>query len=402
MTAPLPPKTSPRSALGALSSPIALPVGTRDLLPARAALRRALAHRALETFARWGYDQVIPPAFEREAVLARGLGPRARGELVRFLDPDTGEVLALRPDMTPQVARIVATRYPEAPRPVRLAYEGSVVRRPRARARRQRQRAQAGIECVGWHGTDADAEAIATTMAALTALGLEGLRVELSHAGLLTPLVDALPAVLREPVADALTARDTCTWQDLLHDHPDARAILEALDGLAGDGATLDAATHVPALGAAFPGPLEALGSLREALMGIGLGEALLFDLGELRGRGYYTGVFFQVFCPGSAEAVATGGRYDDLLGRYGVDLPATGAALDLEAVEEALSAQGHIPPPPVFRRVLVTGTGEARRAHAARLRAAGCQVAELEGGDPEAARAYAEAGGFDEVVQTD
>jgi len=389
----------PRSALGALASPIALPVGTRDLLPARAALRRSLAHSTLATFAQWGYAQVIPPAFERESVLARGLGPKARGELVRFLDPDTGEVLALRPDMTPQIARMVATRFRDAPMPVRLAYEGSVVRRPRGRARRQRQRAQAGIECVGWQHTDADVEVIVATLAALRSVGLEGLRVELSHAGFLTPLVDALPPPLREPVADALTARDAATWQALLVDHPTTAARLSALDGLAGDATVLDAALGTPGLATAFAGPLEALSTLRDALDAADLGQGLLLDLGELRGRGYYTGVFFQVFCPGAAEAVAAGGRYDDLLGRYGVELSATGAAVDLEAVEEALAAQGCAPAVATVRRVLVTGPGALRRVEAARLRATGCQVAELEACDDDTARAYAAAGGYGEIV---
>lgn len=389
----------PRSALGALSSPIGLPVGTRDLLPARAALRRALAHTTLERFARWGYAQVIPPAFEREAVLARGLGPRARSELVRFLDPDTGEVLALRPDMTPQVARIVATRYRDAPMPVRLAYEGSVVRRPRGRARRQRQRAQAGIECVGWSTADADAEVIAATLDALRALGLDGLQVELSHAAFLTPLVDALPPSLREPVADAVTARDAATWRALLADHPDTVATLAALDNLAGPVAVLDAAEVHPGVSAAFAGPLKALRTLYAALADAVGADTLRFDLGELRGRGYYTGTFFQVLCPGAAEAVAAGGRYDDLLGRYGVALPATGAGIDLEAVEEALAAQGWRPTPSSARRVLVVGEGPARRREAARLRAAGCDVAELDPCAPEHARAYAEACGYSETI---
>ena len=95
---------------------------------------------------------VVPPAFEREDVLVRGLGSGAAASLLRLVDPDSGEVLALRPDMTPQIARIVATHYRAAPMPVRLAYEGTVLRRARGRSRRHRQVAQAGGRHPQQHG----------------------------------------------------------------------------------------------------------------------------------------------------------------------------------------------------------------------------------------------------------
>src|SRR5262249_43570494 len=146
----------------------------------------------------------------------RGLSTRARRDLVRFLEPDTGEVVVLRPDMTPQIARIAATRYRDAQGPVRLMYEGSVMRRPRGRARRHRQIAQAGIECIGWGAPSADAGVTRAAVGALEAAGLRDFRVELGHAALAERLVGDIPEAVRDLATDALAARDTATLARLL------------------------------------------------------------------------------------------------------------------------------------------------------------------------------------------
>jgi len=116
----------------------------RDLLPDEARRRRALGRRVLEHFALHGYQLVTPPAFEFAEVLERGLGTLDPSDVLRFVEPESGEVAALRPDVTPQIARMVATRLAREPRPIRLCYEGTVVRRRQGRARRHRQMPQAG------------------------------------------------------------------------------------------------------------------------------------------------------------------------------------------------------------------------------------------------------------------
>ena len=111
----------------------------RDLLPEEARRRRVLGRRVLAHFALHGYQLVTPPAFEFAEVLERGLGTLDPSDVLRFVEPESGEVAALRPDMTPQIARMVATRLEHEPRPIRLCYEGTVVRRRQGRARRHRQ-----------------------------------------------------------------------------------------------------------------------------------------------------------------------------------------------------------------------------------------------------------------------
>lgn len=376
----------------------ALPTGMRDMLPARAAARRALARAVMGAFQRRGYDAVVPPAFEREEVIARGLGGRARSDLVRFLDPDSGEVMALRPDMTPQIARIVATRFRGAPLPVRLAYEGSVVRRPRGRSRRHRQVAQAGVECVGGASTASDAEVIATACEALSAAGLtQGVYIELAHASLTRDALDAVPAQLREAASEALSRRDVAAWRALLGEHPEASRGLDTLASLAGDRRVL--ADARAALGDRGRGPLDALVALSDALADEGFGDRVLIDLGEHRGGGYYTGTHFQIVCEGAGDAVVSGGRYDELLGRYGAPMPATGCAIDLEALEELLLDRGGVALEAPPQRAVVGGEDRARRAYAAKLRADGWQVGELASDDPAAIERYAKAYGFGRAV---
>ena len=122
-----------------------LPAGMRDLLPEEAANRRALARVVLDRFALFGYRLVTPPAFELAHVVERGLGASAASDLLRFIEPESGDVAVLRPDMTPQIARIVATRMLDHTPPYRLAYEGTVVRRRSGRAKKHRQIPQVGV-----------------------------------------------------------------------------------------------------------------------------------------------------------------------------------------------------------------------------------------------------------------
>src|SRR5579864_1668228 len=171
----------------ALSHP--LPAGMRDLLPEEARRRRALARRVLDHFALHGYQLVTPPAFEFAEVLERGLGTLDPTDVLRFVEPESGEVAALRPDVTPQVARMIATRLHERPPPYRLCYEGTVLRRKSGRARKHRQIPQVGVELAGVGGLEGDLELLALTADALRATGLEQFTIDLGDASVVRSLL---------------------------------------------------------------------------------------------------------------------------------------------------------------------------------------------------------------------
>src|SRR5262245_51560690 len=182
-------------------SPVRLPQGVRDFLPRAAARRRAIAERLLAAFEAWGYARIVTPLFECADVLERGLGADARAAAIRFVEPQTGEVVALRPDITPQVARLVATRLAEVGGAVRLCYEGAVARLATG-ARGQREILQAGVELYGSGSPEGDAEVVSVAAAALATAGLPDVRLEVGHVALAR---HALAAIESEEQRTAVT-----------------------------------------------------------------------------------------------------------------------------------------------------------------------------------------------------
>src|SRR5688572_32390671 len=202
----------------------------RDFAPGAAAARRRIAETLLRVFERWGYARVITPAFEYEDVLALGLGSAGRAAAIRFVEPSSGQVVALPPDITPQVARLIATRFHDEPGPLRLSYEGTVVRLDQ-RARSQREIIQAGVEMAGVAGPEGDAEMIALGAAALQSVGFSEVTIDIGHLGLCREVLSALPLgpgpgedaqeggagdVAREAIRARIAKRDKAGLRQLL------------------------------------------------------------------------------------------------------------------------------------------------------------------------------------------
>jgi ATP phosphoribosyltransferase regulatory subunit len=181
----------------------------RDLLPREARVQAELTRRLLGVFELHGYELVNVPLFEYAHVLERGLGTLPDDEVLRFVEPETGAVVLLRPDMTPQIARLLASRLADAPGPARLSYQGSVLRRRRERARRQRQILQAGIELVGRGGLEGDLEVLEVASAAARRAGLSEFAFDLGHAGIAASLLATVDADGAASIVEALALRDT-------------------------------------------------------------------------------------------------------------------------------------------------------------------------------------------------
>jgi ATP phosphoribosyltransferase regulatory subunit len=373
-----------------------LPAGMRDLLPPEAAGRRRLSRRVLDHFDLHGYELVTPPAFELAEVLERGLGTLDPRDVLRFVEPETGEVAALRPDVTPQIARMAATRLADRPMPMRLCYEGTVLRRRQERARKHRQIPQAGVELLGVGGPGGDLELMGVAAGAVRAAGLADFVLDLGHADIARALMGDLPAPLGASILDALAHKDTAVLADLVRDAQpprDVAAALVELPKLHGDGGVWKDATRLLA-GTPARGALEALRDLWNRATADGLGVVLRVDLGEVRGFAYYTGAIFHIFADGPGEPIGSGGRYDDLLARFGMPMPAAGFALDLDNLAWALRVRGS--GEVLAPRILVTdGAGSTGLCAALRSRAVGCAVAPDT--DPEG---YARAWGFSHVLR--
>jgi ATP phosphoribosyltransferase regulatory subunit len=353
----------------------------RDFGPAEARILSGLGRSLLGSFELYGYERVTVPAFEYALTLERGLGALDPREVLRFVEPETGEVVALRPDMTPQIARLVATRLRSAPDPIRLCYEGSIVRLRRERARRHRQIPQAGIELIGAKAPAGDLEVLEVAGVALRATGLTTFLLDLGHARIAGSLIEAAPEHGRAGLSEALGLKDAFELERRAAALGMSRAEilpLVALTELHGESEIWPAAKRALQGTAAEPALTELERVFERA---VDLAPRVSVDLGEVRDLGYYTGVTFQLLSEGPGEPVAAGGRYDGLLARFGTARPAAGFAIALDNLSWALGR----PESPVVR-VLVVGKSELVRA----LRDAGVAAAPAPEEDPLAyARAF-------------
>jgi ATP phosphoribosyltransferase regulatory subunit len=316
----------------------AIPPGTRDVLPDEMRELRAIAGRMRAAFERGGYGEVHTPALEYEEVLRRG-DERAAGARYRTFD-ERGDVLALRSDMTIPIARVVATRYREAAPPLRLCYFAHAWRAVERGVGEPREFLQGGLELIGVGAPEGEAEIVALTVAALEEAGLRRHRVGVGDGSLYRSLLEALevPEDRHLPLLECLSRRDLVGLEmrvsglggldegqrDLLVSLPELRGGPEVLDRTDGP----------------VPEAVEGLRALHELLAERGVADRVIFDLGLVRELGYYTGAVFEVYDPAVGFALGGGGRYDELLGRFGRELPACGMALDLQRVHLAQAAE--------------------------------------------------------------
>jgi ATP phosphoribosyltransferase regulatory subunit len=293
---------------------------------------RAIGGSLRAAFEKAGYGEVHTPALEYEEVLLRG-DERAAGARYRSFD-EQGAVLALRSDMTIPIARVVATRYPDAEPPLRFSYLAHAWRASERGVGEPREFLQAGIELIGVPGAEGDAEVVALTIEALDAAGLRRHRVGVGSGQLYRSLLSSfgVPAEAHLPLLETLSRRDLVGLAgqvDQLGLDPDKRELLVRLPELRGGAEILSES----------PG-LEDLKELHAQLEERGVAERVIYDLGLVRELGYYTGAVFEVYDPAVGFTLGGGGRYDELIGRFGRELPACGLALDVQRVHLAQAAE--------------------------------------------------------------
>ena len=322
-----------------------LPKGVKIYLPDEAAAKRSVEQRLLSVFTRWGYREVVTPTYEFADILSVGTDETLQGEMFKLVDRDTGRMLALRADITPQIARIVATRLRDEPKPLRLAYVANVFRYEEPQVGRYREFYQAGVELVGLEKPEADAEMIAMTVEGLQALGLDRFQINVGQADFFRGVLEELK-IDREQgrqLQEALSRKDASTLERLVKDlaPPASTAeLLVALPDLFGREEVLERGARL----VKNPRSDRALANLAEVhrlLRAYGLADAVILDLGEVRGFDYYSGVHFEGYVSGLGAPLCGGGRYDQMLGRFGYDCPATGFAFEVGRALLAMEAQG-------------------------------------------------------------
>ncbi len=313
------------------------PPGTRDVLPEELREIRAISDRLRAAFEAAGYGEVWTPALEYEDVLVRG-DERAAGAGYRLFD-EHGRVLVLRSDMTIPIARVAASRLAASPAPLRLSYLAHAYRSVERGSGRSSEFLQAGVELLGPTAPDGDAEVAALALDALEDAGLRRHRIGIGDGSLYGDLLAELGVEQadRAPLLEALSRRDLVALEARVRRlglSDAARELLARVPSLRGGPEVLERGE----------GPLarasERLRACRELLAERGHAERVIFDLGLVRELGYYTGAVFELYDPAVGFAIGGGGRYDELVGRFGRPLPACGVALDLERVHIATTAE--------------------------------------------------------------
>ena len=335
------------------------PRGFRDILPTEARELRAIERALSDSFMSYGYVPLEPPMVERadnESLLA---GDR----VMRFLDRD-GDLVVLRPDITTAVARLVAQRYHDAAGALRLAYFAPVFREQPAMLGAEREYDQAGVELVGPSGPLADAEVLALLAESLERCGLRGTTIEVGHVGVVRRLFDELTVDARENVLADLRRGDRVGAFTHAQTAGMSSAALErARTALAARGRDIESVD------------VEGVTELREVIhlaRELHPGEPLwgVPNLALMPELPYYTGVVFEVLHPASGFPIATGGRYDLLLGAFGTPRPATGFAINVPRLHLALFASGWRPSRERALVSLIPGSDAREAARlAARLR---------------------------------
>lgn len=314
--------------------------GFSDWLVGPASSRRRLTEQFIETFEAWGYGFVVTPLLEPLETVAAGVGAARQSGLFRFMDSD-GALLALVGERTVSVARVVATQLHDGPFPLRLCYAGPVLRNQALNTGRRRESMQAGCELVGATGLAADAECIALAAAALEQGGVHHVQVDVGHADFIPGLLESagLDDGARAAVLAALARRDLVSVEAALEgtDVADAeRRLLLAFPTLRGGREILDTAAS-GLRGERPTRALHELAQLWDLLDAHAITDRVHLDLGAVRDWDYYTGPTFEVFSEDSGFALGSGGRYDTLLSRFGVPLPATGFMLHVDRCHDSI-----------------------------------------------------------------
>ncbi|HLF85478.1 MAG TPA: ATP phosphoribosyltransferase regulatory subunit [Nitrospiria bacterium] len=314
------------------------PRGVTSLLPEAAFRKRLIEGSILDTFSRWGYQEVITPVFEYLDVISIGLGEEFLERGYKFVDRSSGRLMLLRPDVTPQIARMVAMQMRDHPKPLRLSYSQNVFRHQDEHAGREREISQIGGELIGIEGPEADAEIISVAIESLKRLGIREFKIVIGHIGFFDEILSrtGIKEAARPEIHEAVLRKDTSRLKEILRREKigsRGAGLVSEIPGLFGGSDILEKADRL-VKGIGHVKGLKNLKEIFEILTSHGFKDYILIDLGEVRGMGYYTGMVFEIISEGIGYELGGGGRYDNLIGGFGFDCPSTGFALNLERLQ--------------------------------------------------------------------
>jgi len=323
---------------------ISLPQGVRDILPEEAEKIAAVESAIVSTFHKYGFRRVITPLLEYADTLSLGMGSLFKTRLVKSIEPQTGMVMAIRPDITPQIARIVSTRMRDYPLPLKLYYNENVLRYQEEGANKPQEVLQIGAEYISDKSLpEADARMIIMAIEALKKANLKDFRIDIGDVGFVRKIFQRLPLTddIKKKIKDKVAKKDTFGLESVLEKlgnkiNSRDRKLLLALTTFYGEKEIIKKA------GTLEKDPsgrlsLEYLKKVLDIIGKKGYMDIITIDLGEVRGFDYYTGIIFEGFAPDIGKPILGGGRYDGLLEKYGYPAKSTGFAFNMENIVSAL-----------------------------------------------------------------
>lgn len=328
-----------------------LPTGCYDLLPPFARQESELSSALLSVFEGFGYEQVSPPLLEYTESLLAGRGASLSAHTFRVMDPGAHKVMGFRPDITLQIARIAATRMAGAPKPLRLCYNGLILRMQGEQFQNDRQLRQAGIELIGTASPEADAEVILVAASALKKAGITALSIDLNLPGIVGALLasEKMDNEQVEKLFEAVAHKDVSALKSMSFIYRDS---LIALMQCAGPAAPALSCIERLELPDSARKQCRDLQEVIHILTQCGSPDwVLTVDATENRGLSYHSGINFSIFIPGAAFEVGRGGRYMIEGSAPGLDVEATGFTLYVESLRKLL------PRPVRQKRVFVAQT---------------------------------------------
>ncbi|MBL0386947.1 ATP phosphoribosyltransferase regulatory subunit [Tumebacillus sp. ITR2] len=319
------------------------PRGVRDVLPPLAARKREVEKQIAKVFTRWGFEEITTPTFEYAETFLNGAYREDEDQMFKFIER-SGKTVVLRPDMTAPIARVVSSLLKEHPLPIRLSYNASIFRQQENNAGRDAEFTQSGVELIGDASPDADAEVIALACTALTAAGVNGFRIAIGQVAYLEGLFTEHVADehVRARLSVALAQKDFVSYERTVNAEiadDESRTVLLTVPRLRGNVEILEQARQLTQNEKALAA-LDNLETIWKVLVLHNVENYLQLDLGLLLGQHYYSGAVFEGYAPNIGFPVCSGGRYDELLGKFGRAAAATGFMIGVERVLEVLEKE--------------------------------------------------------------
>ena len=319
------------------------PEGVRDIYNRECETKLAIQKKLSTVLHLYGYQDIQTPTFEYDDVFRKEIGSTSTKELYRFFDRE-GNILTLRPDITPSVARAAATLFETEDFPIRLCYAGNTFTNHTSYQGRLKENTQLGAELIGLDSIEADAEMLAMVVDGLKRTGLKEFQVNIGHVNFIQSLLEAtgLEDDEMDEIRTLINNRNYFGVEEILDNRSVKESVKEAfhiLPELMGGPEILESAARIaPSAEARLA--VTRLQQIYKLLRLYKAEDHVTFDLSMSGSYGYYTGIIFRAYTYGTGDAVVRGGRYDHLLEKFGKSTPSIGFAIIIDELMSALNRQ--------------------------------------------------------------